>query len=196
MHAAPRAASAWRSELVPRQRPGRGRAGQVLTARRRDARPTGSPWVSLGGAAVKALLLAPTVARTAHFALQATSRLATPETVDPAVAQKLPTAAAPDLTESVDNSALSDSRAAAPGLALVVPKRHARRAATRNLVKRQAREALRRRHAQWAGRDLLIRQRAAFASTHYRSAASDLLRAAVRSELERLFEQAEQGQGR
>ncbi len=76
------------------------------------------------------------------------------------------------------------------GLALVVPKRHAKRAATRNLVKRQMREALRRRCVDWAGRQMLIRQRSAFSPQQYRSAVSDALRDAVRGELELLFAQA------
>jgi ribonuclease P protein component len=139
----------------------------------------GSPWVSLGGDALKALLSAPTLAKTAHFVLQAT-----PER---AVLQELPTEAAPDRTESVDNSV----SIAAPvlRLALVVPKRHAKRAATRNLIKRQMREAVRRRVDDWTGRQMLIRQRGAFDSKQYPSAASAALRAAVRSELESLFAQ-------
>jgi ribonuclease P protein component len=140
--------------------------------------PPGSPWVALGGDSLKALLSAPTVAKTAHFVLQAA-----PER--PA-RQELPTGVAPDRTESVDNSI----SAIALGLALVVPKRHAKRAATRNLVKRQMREAMRRQLADWAGRRVLIRQRGAFAPKHFPSAASDALRQAVRGELDQLFAQA------
>jgi ribonuclease P protein component len=84
----------------------------------------------------------------------------------------------------VDN--LSDP----PGLALIVPKRHARRAVTRNLVKRQMREAMRRHLAAWAGQRVLVRQRAPFDLRQFKSAASTVLRAAVRDELERLFVQA------
>jgi ribonuclease P protein component len=136
--------------------------------------------VALGGNALKALLSAPTLAKTAHFVLQATPHRP--------VAQELPTEAAPDRTESVDNSV---SVITSPlGLALVVPKRHAKRAATRNLVKRQMRDALRRRHADWSGRQLLIRQRRPFERQQFPSAASDALRAAVRAELDLLFAQA------
>jgi ribonuclease P protein component len=139
--------------------------------------------VSLGGDALKALLSAPTVAKTTHFVLQAA-----PESP---VAQELPTGVAPDRTESVDNSVAVTPSAGAPlGLALVVPKRHAKRAATRNLVKRQMREAVRRRCADWAGRQMLIRQRSPFNPQQFRSAASDALRDAVRGELELLFVQA------
>lgn len=140
--------------------------------------PPGSPWVALGGDALKALLSAPTIAKTAHFVLQAA--------IERAILQELPTGVAPDRTESVDNSI-----SATPlGLALVVPKRHAKRAATRNLVKRQMREAMRRRLCDWAGRQVLIRQRGAFAPKQFPSAASNALRRAVRGELEMLFAQA------
>ena len=143
-------------------------------------RPPGSPWVSLGGDAVKALLGAPTLAKTPHLVLQGVCR-------GPVVLE-LPTGVAPVRTESVDNSVVEASRRI--GLALVVPKRHAKRAPTRNLLKRQMREALRRRAADWTGCDLLIRQRRAFDPKQFPSAASDALREAVRSELEQLFEQA------
>jgi len=139
-----------------------------------------SPWVALGGDALKALLAAPTLARTAHFALQ----------VHPArpVAQELPTNAAPDRTESVDNHVSLASSFL--GVALVVPKRHAKRAVTRNLVKRQMREAIHRRRADWAGLQVMLRLRSAIGSKQFTSASSDALRQAVRSELEQLFSQA------
>ncbi len=139
--------------------------------------------MSLGGDALKALLSAPTVAKTSHFILQAAL-------VKP-VAQELPTGIAPEQTESVDNYVFPSPSAQPPiGLALVVPKRHAKRAATRNLVKRQMREAVRRWSADWTGRQVLIRQRSAFSPQQYHSAASDALREAVRGELELLFTQA------
>ncbi len=91
----------------------------------------------------------------------------------------------------MDNSVLLNTFTLRPiALALVVPKRHAKRAATRNLVKRQMREALRQRCADWCGRQLLIRQRGAFSALQFRSAASGALRRAVRGELELLFAQA------
>jgi ribonuclease P protein component len=153
-------------------------SGQAL--RRTDAL-----WISLGGDALKALLSAPTVARTAHFVLQAHP--------DRPPAQELPTGAAPDRTVSVDNSSsAASSSPASLGLALVVPKRHAKRAATRNLVKRQMREVMRQRVLEWSGRQVLIRQRSAFALQQYRSASSAALRHAVRGELDLLFAQAKQ----
>lgn len=78
-------------------------------------------------------------------------------------------------------------------LGVVVPKRLARRAVTRNLFKRLAR-------AQFAGRqadlplgDWLLRLRQPFEREHYVSAASPALRVAVRGELQRLFTQAAAG---
>jgi ribonuclease P protein component len=152
----------------------------VPTTARPPPKPPSRLWVALGGDALKALLSAPTLAKTAHFVLQAAPKRP--------VAQELPTEAAPDRTESVDNSV---SVVTPPlGLALVVPKRHAKRAATRNLVKRQMREALRRRLDGWTGRQILIRQRGPFDRKQFPSAASDALRAAVRAELDLLFAQA------
>jgi ribonuclease P protein component len=139
--------------------------------------------VSLGGDALKALLSAPTVAKTAHFVLQAS--------LEGQFLRELPTGVAPDRTESVDNSVFVAHLGLGPlGLGLVVPKRHAKRAATRNLVKRQMREAMRQRAIEWAGRQMLIRQRSPFAAPQFRSAASDALREAVRGELDLLFAQA------
>jgi ribonuclease P protein component len=76
-------------------------------------------------------------------------------------------------------------------LMVIVPKRHAKRAVTRNLIKRQMREAVRRRGVGRIGSGLLIRQRAAFSTRQYPSAASAALRDAVRRELDLLFDQAE-----
>jgi ribonuclease P protein component len=134
--------------------------------------------VALGGDEVKSLLMAPILSRSQHFVLQ--GRSAEP------LAQQLPTGAAPNQNPTVDKVPGIGS----PGLALVVPKRLARRAVTRNLIKRQMREVVRRQQADWAALHLLIRQRVAFDVRQYPSAASSALRAAVRGELEQLFERA------
>ena len=88
-------------------------------------------------------------------------------------------------------------------LGAVVPKRHARRAVTRSLVKRQVRAAAERVAAGGppgaAGADgraglcaglWVVRLRAPYPRDEYPSAASDALRAVVRAELDRLFENA------
>lgn len=91
----------------------------------------------------------------------------------------------------------------APGgwwLGLVVPKRHARRAVTRSLIKRQMRAQLASLVAAPAGdatRRAALRQglwvlrlKAPFDRALFRSAASDALRTAVRVELAELLARA------
>ena len=86
------------------------------------------------------------------------------------------------MSEAVDDSS-------APGwwLGAVVPKRHAKRAVTRNLIKRQIRATLAR-HAQGLPHGLwVVRLRAPFDSNVFASAASPALRAAARAELDGLL---------
>lgn len=132
--------------------------------------------------AVQAQLSTPSLARTEHFSLHATPTKT--------VARELPTGIAPDRNESVDNSA----RKGPAALMVIVPKRHAKRAVTRNLIKRQMREAVRRRAPGLAAGALLIRQRAAFSPRLFPSAASAALRDAVRRELDQLFELYDRGE--
>ena len=75
-------------------------------------------------------------------------------------------------------------------LGVVVPKRHARRAVTRSLLKRQIYDAGGRHgtsldHGLW-----IVRLRAPFDRSQFVSAASSALRAAARAELEELFRAA------
>jgi ribonuclease P protein component len=72
----------------------------------------------------------------------------------------------------------------------VVPKRHARKAATRNLLRRQIRAAMERHHAALAHGLWLVRLRAPFDARRYHSAASAALRAAARDELDALLTRA------
>lgn len=75
-------------------------------------------------------------------------------------------------------------------LGLVVPKRLARRAVTRNLVKRQARalfDACSSASAPWAPGDWVVRQSRTFDRQHFPSPASPALNAAVRDELRQLL---------
>ena len=86
-----------------------------------------------------------------------------------------------NLVELVNNS--SDSIR----FGVLVPKRHARRAVTRNLVKRLGREAMRA-HAHELPRGLwLLRLRAGFALSQFASARSAALAIAMRQELDRLL---------
>lgn len=75
-------------------------------------------------------------------------------------------------------------------LGCVVPKRHARRAVTRNLVKRQIYAAAGRVDSSLPGGMWLVRLRQPFAVTAFPSAASHALREAARGELDRLFQKA------
>jgi len=73
------------------------------------------------------------------------------------------------------------------GFAAVIPKRHARRSVTRNLIRRQMREAVRSQSRLAPGSRVLIRLRAPFDPRRFVSAASSPLRQAVRAELDLLL---------
>lgn len=75
-------------------------------------------------------------------------------------------------------------------LGAMVPKRWARRAVTRNLIKRQIYSIGERQLAAPTDAAYLVRLRSAYDRQQFRSAASDLLRAAVRHEVEQLFKRA------
>jgi ribonuclease P protein component len=141
----------------------------AAAARVKPSRPK-----ALGREAIQALMATPVVAKTPHFALHR-------QAVAP-VASDLSTDDAPGKNASVDKTARPG-----PGLAVMVPKRHAKRAVTRNLIKRQARDSFAR-HAEAAvGAACLIRLRRGFEPAQFPSAASPALRAAARVELERLW---------
>ncbi|MEN9544268.1 MAG: hypothetical protein RLZZ598_1101 [Pseudomonadota bacterium] len=121
-------------------------------------------WTALGdpGAFTAALSSRP-VARTEHFVLHHT-QLSTDKA-------------------SLDVKAVEDTFQ----VGWVVPKRHARRAVTRNLIKRQARSAFDARAAGLAAGNWVLRLRAPFDPRHFVSAKSNALRASVRDELSWLF---------
>lgn len=111
---------------------------------------------------------------------------------------KLSTDLEPTLVRSVDDSVASavsrDSPApivARPStiwMGAVVPKRHARRAVTRTLLKRQIYAAVTAQAAALPAGLWVVRLRAGFERAAFPSAASGALRAAARSELEGLLE--------
>ena len=72
----------------------------------------------------------------------------------------------------------------------VVPKRHARRAVTRNLIKRQILAAVQRVDDRLPGGMWLVRLRQPFDKLQYPSAASRALREVARGELDKLFQKA------
>jgi len=75
-------------------------------------------------------------------------------------------------------------------LGAVVPKRHARRAVTRTLLKRQIRVAVQRRAPQLPAGLWVVRLRAPFDRARFASAASAALRQAAGAELDTLLADA------
>jgi ribonuclease P protein component len=75
-------------------------------------------------------------------------------------------------------------------LGTVVPKRHARRAVTRSLLKRQMRSVMNERAAALPPGLWVLRLKAPFDPARFVSAASQALRAAARSELQQLLNDA------
>jgi len=127
------------------------------------------------------VLRAPTRARSFHFAVHhLADRPGRP--ARSAAIPELSTAGAPLEGKPVDDSL----QMATPGgvwLGAVVPKRHARRAVTRSLLKRQIRAAVARQERLDEGL-WVVRLRAPFAREHFKSAASDALADAARTELD------------
>ncbi|MFO1218558.1 MAG: ribonuclease P protein component [Burkholderiaceae bacterium] len=91
-------------------------------------------------------------------------------------------------TQPVDDS----SHAVPEGcwLGIAVPKRHARDAATRNLIRRQIRAVVSASEPTLARGLWLVRLRAPFDRRHFRSATSQPLRLAARAELATLMQRA------
>ena len=79
-------------------------------------------------------------------------------------------------------------------LGLVVPKRHAKRAVTRTLVKRQIRNVATACAPQLEPGLWVVRQRSPFDVKQFPSAASDALKEAARAELRALFDRAVRGE--
>jgi ribonuclease P protein component len=120
------------------------------------------------------------VARSAHFAVHHVP--AAPQAPHKpragTAADKLSTDLAPELPKPVD------TWPEALWLGCVVPKRCARRAVTRNLIKRQVRSAFERQGAGVPRGLWLVRLREPFAVAQFVSARSLALAAAVRAELD------------
>lgn len=137
-------------------------------------------------------LKAPSTARSPHFAVHhVVARPVKRQPSRPAPqAEELSTVHAPSDGESVDKQAVLTPDAL--WLGTVVPKRHARRAVTRNLLKRQMREAVRRAGDRLPGGLWVVRLRQGFDRTQFASAASAVLRGVVREELDALLRKAAQ----
>lgn len=151
------------------------------------------PGLGLTGRAMQALctpacfqqvLAVRPVARTPHFLLH---HLAPASTMRPE--PKLSTGMPPDSSGTVDDTPVVTVPAAAPvsRLGFIVPKRNARRAVTRNLIRRQARVVLA--QAGLPAGDWVLRLRNGYDVRQFPSAASEALRRTVREELLQLCAQ-------
>ena len=124
--------------------------------------------------------------RSAHFALHhvASGDLSCQRVQPTPESEKLSTVLEHNLPSLVDKSC------ADLWIGLVVPKRHARRAVTRSLLKRQIRCAFDRHAGALAGGHWLLRVRAVFPTGQFVSASSAALATVARCELDRLLGQA------
>ena len=134
------------------------------------------------------LLQTPPKRRSAHFCVHFLQAEPTP------MATRAPRALKGDLSTGLEQNLTPPvDKLPAPGprghwVGCLVPKRHARRAVTRSLIKRQMRVAAER-HAQALAPGLwLLRLRSGFATSEFPSAASRSLREAARQELDALLQ--------
>ena len=128
------------------------------------------------------VLAVPLCSRSAHFAVHHLKARPSPP-LAPA-ARKLCTGDAPNPDKPVGNLGSGH------WLGCVIPKRHAARAVTRNMLRRQMRETMQR-HAEALSPGLwVVRLRQPFPKADFPSADSAALRATATTELERLFQRA------
>lgn len=132
------------------------------------------------------LLATPPWRRSAHFAIHHVA-------AEPAVKRRVPVLGDAKLStgsSEIGSQAVDEHTVRVPTglwMGCVVPKRHARRAVTRTLVKRQMRAAFAAARPGLAGGLWLLRLNRPFAIDQFPSAASAALRQAVRHELEQMF---------
>lgn len=138
------------------------------------------------------VLAAPQRLRSAHFALHHVAAGPVPvrrpghAPVVASLSTELSTGLAKDAVVNVDESGR--------WLGLVVPKRHARRAVTRALLKRQIRDVAAHCGSALPAGCWVVRLRAPFDPARFRSASSEALKSAVRGELVALFTRAVNGE--
>jgi ribonuclease P protein component len=123
----------------------------------------------------QAVMAGSTVARTAHFALHRT-QLDVPAAL-PVESTTGPGSARPQALFAVHEA----------WMGALVPKRWARRAVTRNAIKRQIYNVSQDFEPQLPAAAHVVRLRAGFDRKQFISATSDLLKQAVRAELQQLF---------
>jgi ribonuclease P protein component len=135
----------------------------------------------------EAVMAGTTVSRTAHFALHRTE-LDAPRTPVPGSGSegRLPIAATGP--GSRGSPALFAVRE--PWVGALIPKRWAKRAVTRNTIKRQIYAVSQSIESELPAAAHVVRLRAGFDRARFVSATSDVLRQAVRAELQELFARA------
>jgi ribonuclease P protein component len=122
----------------------------------------------------QAVLAGRTVARTTHFAMHSSAPLV-----------------ATDSQPLLPLQSKSELFSADPTwIGAMVPKRWARRAVTRNLIKRQIYSIADHFESSLPHGAHVVRLRSAFDRAHFKSASSDELKKAVRTEIEQLFARA------
>ena len=135
-----------------------------------------------------------TFVNTAHFAAHRLPELPSRRSirVSRPSASKLSTEGVATLAHPVDDSVLRPQQARPDKVwvGAVVPKKHARRAVTRTLLKRQIYAAVQRHVSALRTGLWVVRLRAPFDRAIYVSATSDALRRSVRDELDTLFAQS------
>jgi ribonuclease P protein component len=130
----------------------------------------------------EALMATRPVARSAHFSVHHVPIVLCTTAPGPGPGL-LSTDPAQTLSASVDNLESS----AQVRFGCLVPKRHAKRAVTRNLVRRQMREVVGRSHRQMPAGDWLLRLTNGWPAQAFSSAASSALRRVVAEELSALL---------
>ena len=126
-----------------------------------------------------AVMAGQTVSRTPHFALH---RVALTRYAEDAVPAAVSADAKSDSASKKALFAVADS-----WLGVIVPKRWAKRAVTRNTIKRQIYAVSTGDSCQLPPAAHVVRLRAGFDRAEFISATSDKLKAAVRAELQHLF---------
>jgi ribonuclease P protein component len=128
-------------------------------------------------------------AATVHFAVHhlAASPSSRPAPRNRPAPTKLSTIDAPAEPLPVEDSSPRQSAPASPWIGAVVPKRHARRAVTRSLIKRQIYAATERHRDRLAPGLWIVRLRSPFDRAVFVSAASPALRRCAREELDALL---------
>ncbi len=136
------------------------------------------------------VLRCPPRARTAHFALHHLQGSPTPPSKPAGKrgSEELSTGEVPLPVQPVDDSVPTEpAAAAAQWLGMVIPKRHARRAVTRTLLKRQIRLLAGRHAAGWPAGLWVVRLRAPWDRQVFPSATSYALASAASEELSALM---------